>query len=67
MTKILLSTIAAAMLTVALQSGAEAAPISAPEPVKISHSSTQDVRWVRRCHRWRGHHHWHRSCHREHF
>jgi hypothetical protein len=67
MTKILLSTIAATMLCLALQATAEAAPISAPAPVKISHTMAQDARWVRRCHRWRGHHHWHHSCHRVHF
>lgn len=67
MKKFVPAIIAAVMLSVAAQSGAVAAPMSAPAPASLHKSSVEDVRWVTRCHRWHHHHHWHRSCHRVHF
>jgi hypothetical protein len=64
MTKSISAAIAAALLCLAVQHSAAAAPITAPAPAGVSRADIQDVRWVTRCHRHRRHHRWVRVCHR---
>jgi hypothetical protein len=55
------------LLVAAMQSEAVATPVATiPAPASVHKSSIEQARWVTRCHRWRHHHHWHRSCHRVH-
>ncbi len=57
-----------AVLCLAIQASAFAAPVSVPAPASAERAMVQDVRWVTRCHRHHNHHRpgWHRVCHRVH-